>query len=780
MNSKACQSGIAFRAVVCAGCYAFGLLLCYQSAVASVTDKTADDVCLMLPSSAAIEAQISAAVGALEATQNEHYRIVLQYSVLRRSDGTGGFTDLALIDEHLRDINWGFRDTPFVFVRIPGVRYIDNDAYFALDTVSEAEGMYTSFHTPGVANIYMHPGTLFNNPNARSYTSPPPPRRGHTYGDTRIGLPANIAYSPHELGHFFFLLHPYESGFAGTECVARERCDETGDLVCDTPASPAIFQQNTLRTGEYIGNAVGPCSGDGPYAPLTDLWMEAGWQYGDPGALIRNRFTDGQIERMRGTLLSLSPDLIGEDRPEVLVDCDFDGLDDIDEILEGSEPDINQDKVPDACQKFLRSGDLLVSGMTNIDTNTPRFFDPQTGAFRGALRTGAWYMHQLRTGPDGLIYATSVSVIQQLDPVTGRLVKNLVDGGPQSAGTFTDILFDAAGNLLVLDLSNKDIKRYSRETGEFLGTFAQVPLSSPKYMEYGPDGHIYVVGNAVGDNRVVRLNAQTGADMGDLVTSGSGGLTAGQGLVFHEGYLYVSDGANASVLRFDAMSGEFDREFVSPAGNGGLANPHSLRFGPDGRLYVASRGSNSVKRYDGTSGVYIDDFIPAGSGGPQGTGTIDQPAGLLFASVPFATPGPDINPGMNGAWTNLETLGQGMFFDVVASQKQLFMGWFSYETDMGIELDPDENAHRWLVAIGPYSGDTATLELLAVDGGTFNGPEPVTETAVGQATLKFRTCTEAVFEYALDAGLAGALVLNRLLPDTLCNELSGGVTQHHE
>jgi len=738
--------------------------------------REATETCLVADANPAVEAQIAGAIGT-HSTYENHYRIVLQYHVLRRSNGTGGFTELGLIDEHMKYLNWGFRDTPFVFVRVPGVNFIDDDGYFYLDSVNEAHDLYRDYFTSGVGNIFMHDGLPFNNPNARAYTSPNAPARGHTYGDTRIGLPANIAYSPHELGHFFFLLHPYESNFRGTECVARTNCEAAGDLVCDTPASPIVFSQNTLRTGQYFGTQLGPCVGDPPFEPLTDLWMEAGWQYGDPGALIRNRFTPGQVERMVTVLNSISSDLIGENRPDILVDCDQDGVDDIDEILDGDEFDINQDKVPDRCQVFLRTGDLLVSGMSNVDTNAPRYFDPQTGSFRGALRTGASWEHQMRIGPDGLIYLPSTSVIQRIDPRTAYLVDNLVDGVPEGAGTFTDMLFDANGDLLVLDNSNGDIKRYSRVNGDYLGQFSDTQMSAPKYMEYGPDGDIYVTGNGGGDGRVLRIDAQSGDLAGNFVSAGSGGLTAGQGLVFHEGYLYVSDGGGNNVLRFDDETGSFDREFVTTEDNGGLANPHSLRFGPDGHLYVASRGSNSVKRYDGTSGAYMDDFIPAGSGGPPGTGTIDQPAGLLFAEVPEG--GMAINAGMNGAWTNLDTLGQGMFFDVIESQQRIFLGWFTYETDTGIVPDDDEDTHRWLVAIGDYQGDTASLELLAVDGGTLNGPEPVTETPVGTAELRFESCTRAEFSYQLEAGLSGTIALTRLLPDALCNQLADqGILTH--
>ncbi len=752
------------------------LFFCSVASHGSLAEESGwrSDQCLMPPPDAVTESLIQNFVETHENEEEEHLRIVLQYNIIRRADGSGGWNQLELIDEHIKHINWGFRDSPFVFVRLPGVRYIDDDSLYNLDTVFEAQEMYGAWHTPGVANIFMHNGLLFNSIAARAYTSPTIGQRGHTYGDTRIGLPANVAFSPHEIGHLFFLYHPYETAANGIECAARINCTTTGDLVCDTPASPSVFAGNTLRTGEYRGTAQGPCVGDQPYEPLTNNWMEAGWQYGDPGALIRDNFTPGQVERMVAYVRFRGPDLIGDARPEVLVDCDKDGQDDIDEILAGAEIDINEDKVPDRCQNFLETGDLLVSGMNGLDTNTPRFFDAQNGDYRGSLRTGASWAHQLRQGPDGLIYMPSLSVIQQLDPRTGYLVRNLVDGGPDGSGTFVDILFDDAGDLLILDNTRADIRRYSRETGAFMGRFSSLPLSSPKYMEYGPDGNIYITGNGVGDNRVVRVDAATGEFMGDFVSQGSGGLVAGHGLVFHsDGFLYVSDGISNTVLRFDAESGEFDREFVRRSDNGGLSNPHSLRFGPDGRLYVASRGSNQVKRYNGTTGAFIGNFVKSGRGGPRGTGTTDNPAGLLFA-MPLPEPGQDINFGMSGAWANPETPGQGMFLDVIPDDQRLFMGWFTYETDDESPPGESENDHRWMVAIGPYAGDTATLELLAVDGGTFTGPEPVIETPVGTATLTTHSCTSATFSYQLDAGLSGSFSLNRLLPDALCESISIG------
>ena len=64
-----------------------------------------------------------------------------------------------------------------------------------------------------------------------------------------------------------------------------------------------------------------------------------------------------------------------------------------------------------------------------------------------------------------------------------------------------DLLFTDDGEILVLDNQDNNIRRYSAEDGSFLGLFAStaaVGMTSPKYMEFGPDGHVYVVGNGAG------------------------------------------------------------------------------------------------------------------------------------------------------------------------------------------------------------------------------------------------------------------------------------------
>jgi len=571
---------------------------------------------------------------------SEPHRIVLQFLILRRADGTGGITDFDLLPAMMRDLNHGYRNSPFVFVAMPDFIYVDDDDWYTQNTVEEALEMMTALETPGVVNIFFSDQLLFDAFQARAYTSAFSPR-GHIYGDV-VGLPYATPFPPHEMGHLFWLYHPYESRF-GTECADGSNCASAGDFVCDTPASPIVFggtNGNTTATGIYFGTALGPCPGDPPFAPRTDVYMEAGWSIGHAGYMYRDAFTDGQNLRMLQTLFVHSVDLVGPLRPEVLVDCDGDGIDDIGAILAGDEIDLNSDMVLDECQVYANDGDLLVSGMHAGQTNRPRYFDGTTGDYRGDLWSGAGWIHQFRLGPDGLIYMPSLTVIQRMSLTTGRLVDNFIDGVLEGAGTFVDLLWDDAGDLLILDNVSRNIRRYDGTDGTYLGVFtdlAPTGMSSPKYMEYGPDGNIYIVGNGALGNTIQMVDRTAGTTLGSFITPGAGLLGAGQGLVFHsDGYLYVSNRTNNSVIRYDALTGDFVDIFVSP-GLGGLSNPHSLEFGPDGNLYVASRNSNSVKRYNSVTRAYMGDFVSPGAGGPSGFGGVTQPAGILFLGEDVAT-----------------------------------------------------------------------------------------------------------------------------------------------
>lgn len=559
------------------------------------------------------------------------YRITIRAFVIRRSDGTGGI-DERVIPFLMQDLNYGFRDNGFVFDIEPKIRYIDNDDHYEdIEDFDEDREILNPRREDGVINFFFVPSYHGNNSPGGILRGPPwtpTLERGIFFVNHNTGTPKNIVTPPHEMGHMFLLDHPYETVW-GLECTSGSNCRVAGDLVCDTPASPILFSVNTLATGIYFGTETPPCVDDPPYDPLTNLYMQAGW---DAGHILRDEFTPGQLDRMFTLGLDFQADLLALRQSSFITDCDGNGLDDIMEILAGITPDVNRDMVPDVCQTFPDPGDLLVCGMTNDLHVRPRYYDGKTGEYRGDIWNGMSWAHQMRLGPDGLVYMPCLQRVSRFDLSTGRAAPFIIDGSLDGPGLiFVDLLFDANDDLLVLDFTTSGILKYSGATGEFMGVFANLSpvISAPRYMEYGPDGNIYVASNGAGGNTIQKVDAATGQLLGPFVLRGAGGLIAGQGLVFHEGVLYVSDGGANAVRMYDAQTGAPLGDFVAP-NSGGLNNPFSLRFGPDGNLYVTSRNTNAVKWYDGSTGTYLGNFVQPGSGGGGGFGGLVQPAGLLF------------------------------------------------------------------------------------------------------------------------------------------------------
>lgn len=559
------------------------------------------------------------------------YRIVCRFHVIRSNIGESSF-DLPRIDTMMRDLNVGFRDTPFVFVREPDVVYIDRDEWDGgFPTFNSMIPMLEEYYEEGVFNWFVVSSVRGGAFPASVWYGPPftSGERGILMDASLMGQPTNMVTPPHEFGHAVGLLHPYED-FYGLECTSGSNCETAGDQVCDTPASTAIFGGNTTGTGYYFANEPGPCEGDPPYNPETRLYMGAGWP---AGHILRDRFTPGQIAAMDLYLNRDQSDLIGPLAPEVLVDCDDDGIDDIDAILDALVVDKNRDMVPDRCQVFPSPGDIIVVGMTADLSNRPRYFESVGGEQRGEIWNGLPWTHRLRLGPDGLVYVPTLTMVTRLDLATGRTHDIVVDGVLEGARLSVDVAFDDHFGLLVLDNNDAKIRRFDRHTGAYDRVFADlsaIGMTLPKSMVRGPGGDYLVVGNGGLGDSIQRIDAETGSILAPLVANGTGILQAGHGLLLDGGELLVSDGGRSAVVVFDATTGDFLGELVKP-GEGGLSGPEDLAIDRDGALLVASRGTHSVKRFDRATGEFLGDAVAARAGG------LEAAAGLLVVPEPGPT-----------------------------------------------------------------------------------------------------------------------------------------------
>jgi hypothetical protein len=121
--------------------------------------------------------------------------------------------------------------------------------------------------------------------------------------------------------------------------------------------------------------------------------------------------------------------------------------------------------------------------------------------------------------------------------------------------------------------------------------------------------------------------------------------------------------------------------------------------------------------------------------------------------------------GLSGTWYDPSTGGQGLMVQVDPVNGQVFVGWYTYALDGGV----DETSQRWLSAQAAYDVGSRSMDLsiYASTGGVFDsGVGGVTTTLVGTATLTFTSCTTATFDYDLTegefAGQFGTIDLTRL------------------
>jgi sugar lactone lactonase YvrE len=163
------------------------------------------------------------------------------------------------------------------------------------------------------------------------------------------------------------------------------------------------------------------------------------------------------------------------------------------------------------------------------------------------------------------------------------------------------------------------VHEYHAVSGVLVQEVAPGAVMNVYDVAFGADRQLYVA--SFGDNRIVRINVDTGAAI-NFVAPSAGGLKRPSGLTFgSDGNLYVVSQANSSVLKFSGVNGASMGVFV-PSGSGSLFSPWQLVFGPNGNLFVVS-SNNRILQYNGTTGAFINTFADV-------TGGLNSPRGLLF------------------------------------------------------------------------------------------------------------------------------------------------------
>jgi len=145
---------------------------------------------------------------------------------------------------------------------------------------------------------------------------------------------------------------------------------------------------------------------------------------------------------------------------------------------------------------------------------------------------------------------------------------------------------------------------------------------------------------------------------------------------------------------------------------------------------------------------------------------------------PEALPLVNMNAGLNDAWFYPVTAGQGFFITVFPDIGYVSLSWFTYDTvrpDEGVTANLGEPGHRWLNALGQYTGNQAVMDITIASGGLFDTPTEITEVNDGTIILTFTDCTSGTVEYDIPSiGQTGLVPIQRVVNDNvaLCESLA--------
>jgi cyclophilin family peptidyl-prolyl cis-trans isomerase len=143
-----------------------------------------------------------------------------------------------------------------------------------------------------------------------------------------------------------------------------------------------------------------------------------------------------------------------------------------------------------------------------------------------------------------------------------------------------------------------------------------------------------------------------------------------------------------------------------------------------------------------------------------------------------------MNAGLNDAWYDPDTDGQGFFITVFPDLNFISLAWFTYDTD----LPPDDATanlgdpgHRWMTAAGTIEGNRAVMDITITRGGLFDTATETQRTdppgSDGTITLTFDDCSAGLVEYDITSiNQQGTVPIQRVVGDNiaLCEALITG------
>lgn len=358
-----------------------------------------------------------------------------------------------------------------------------------------------------------------------------------------------------------------------------------------------------------------------------------------------------------------------------------------------------------------------------------------------------------------------------------------------SAGQFSyplDVAIDDLDRIFVVDTDNDRMQVCSTMgactaiggLGSALGRF-DAPLS----VALAPDGRMAVADQFNG--RVQLCTAQGACEAIGRLVMNPGNYQPGElGFTFgvaadRSGHILLTDHAGGDTpARLQLYDGanfvEIRNKSRSPKG---FEYPSALAIDRFDRLYV--RDQLGWNRCDHGGHCESLDLPPGQLAFTASNEIVVSDTQNNRIRIYRNTPPLQINPGLNDAWYNPATSGQGFFINVFPDAGIVFMAWFTYDRvrpDDTVTAQLGEPGHRWMTAQGPYADNRAELEVSVTSGGVFESALPKPSRVVeGNIILEFSACNagSVSYEFDSDKALRGIVPIERIVLDNvpLCEAL---------
>ena len=422
---------------------------------------------------------------------------------------------------------------------------------------------------------------------------------------------------------------------------------------------------------------------------------------------------------------------------------------------------------------FQASGDVAVDGDGNIfvadygvalnNSNGTQVLKITPDGTVSVFATGFTGASGNTFGPDGALYQSNIAV-SRIDRIAQDGSVTPFATGAQGVAGPVGLAFDSEGNLFVSNCGNSTMLKLSPD-GTSGNVFSNSNLlSCPNGLTIDDDDNLYAAN--FNNGNIIQLTPDGTASVFASTPGGAAKPSGGNGhIIYRNDRLYVVSNATHQLFEID-MAG--NRTLIAGSGARGRADG-------DGAAAQFSLPTGIDLSPDGTT-VYVNDSETINGG----NNTI-APNKLRVITLDNIEPTLSINPGLNDAWFNAATDGQGFFINVFPDVETMFVGWFTFETNdrPGAAPAADLGApfHRWLTAIGGWSGNVATLDVFNTAGGLFDDPTAVDVSeaeSYGTLTIEFHDCSTATLDYDLFAiGEQGQIPLTRIVPDNdvLCEAL---------